>query len=444
MNRVWFLSLCSLFVACGAKTPAATTPAAVSSAPVVAAPVVDELDKPLPLDARITYGKLDNGLTYYVLPHRKPEKRAQMWLVVNAGSVLEDDDQRGLAHLTEHMAFNGTRRFPEHALTNLLEKSGVRFGADLNASTSFDETVYTLQVPTDNAQLFDSSISVLRDWADGISFDPAEVQKERPVVLEEWRLGQGAQKRLFEKQAPIFFHGSKYAERLPIGKPDIVQYASRETLMRFYHDWYRPDLMAVVAVGDFEAKAVEAKIRAEFASMAAAAKPRERTKVTLPPHAETLVSVETDPEMPGASVALVSKMPHRPEASARDYRRTLSERLFNSMLNERFEEVRRKPDAAFLNASSGMGSITRENDAFRLTAVIKEDEALPALTSLLTELFPGRAPRLHPRRAGARQAQPSAQVRTQREGARQARIDRFRGRNSAQFPAARVHAGAGG
>ena len=153
----------------------------------------------MPLDARVKKGKLDNGLTYYVLPHRKPEHRAQLWLAVNAGAVLEDDDQRGLAHFVEHMGFNGTKRFPKQALVDVLEKSGVSFGADLNAYTSFDETVYTLTVPTDQPQLLGKAIGVLRDWGGDVSFDPAEVEKERGVVLEEWRLGRGAGARLFDK-----------------------------------------------------------------------------------------------------------------------------------------------------------------------------------------------------------------------------------------------------
>ena len=221
----------------------AAVPVAVAPlpAPPPPAPVgQDPLDAPLPLDARIRKGTLPNGLNYYVLPHTKPEHRAQIWLAVNAGSVLEDDDQRGLAHFVEHMGFNGTKRFPKQAIVDFLEKSGVKFGADLNAYTSFDETVYTLQVPTDNAELLDKAIGIVRDWSDSVTFDPVEVDKERGVVLEEWRLGRGANARIFDKEAPVLFHGSKYADRLTIGKPEIIKGASRDTLYRFYKDWYRP------------------------------------------------------------------------------------------------------------------------------------------------------------------------------------------------------------
>jgi zinc protease len=197
-----------LFVlAWGCGAPPAPAPAAAppKAAPPIAEAPTDPLDEPLPLDARVKKGRLDNGLTYYVLPHRKPENRAQIWLAVNTGSVMEDDDQRGLAHFVEHMCFNGTKRFPKQSLIDFVEKSGVRFGADLNAYTSFDETVYMLQVPTDKPEVVGKGLNVLRDWADGVTFDPEEVEKERGVVLEEWRLGRGAGMRIFDKQAPTVF-----------------------------------------------------------------------------------------------------------------------------------------------------------------------------------------------------------------------------------------------
>jgi zinc protease len=371
---------------CGAPARPAPPPVrAVATAQPPSLPV-DELDEPLPLDARVTRGQLENGLTYYILPHKKPENRAHVWLAVNAGSVLEDEQQRGLAHFVEHMAFNGTQRFPKQSLVDFLEKSGVRFGADLNAYTSFDETVYMLQVPTDKAELFGKSFSVLRDWADGVSFDPQEVEKERAVVLEEWRLGRGAGMRLFDKQAPVVFYGSKYPERLPIGKPEIIQHAPREALLSYYRDWYRPELMAVIAVGDFRKEDVEARIRAEFASLRAPARPRPRPRVEVPAHPNTLVTIETDPEMPTASVALLSKLPHRPELSSRDYRRKISERLFNDMLNERLDELRRKPNAPFLSAGSAMGGLVRATDVLRQSVTVKDDAALSGFGALLEEI----------------------------------------------------------
>jgi zinc protease len=328
---------------------------------------------------------LPNGLTYYVLPHQKPQKRAQLWLAVNAGSVLEDDDQRGLAHFVEHMAFNGTTRFPKQALVDFLEKSGVAFGADLNASTSFDQTVYTLQVPTDQPELVSRGISVLRDWAGGVTFDPVEVDKERGVVLEEWRLGRGAQMRLFDKEAPILFHGSKYAERITIGKPEIIKGAPRDALVRYYKDWYRPDLMAIIAVGDFTASDIEAQIKREFGSLEAKTDARPRPAVQIPPHAEPLVSIETDPEATSTNVSIATEMPHRPEATKSDYRRTLAERLYATMLNARLDEIRRKPGAPFLFAGSFSGGFVRTADAFSQVATVKEGGVEDGLRAVLQE-----------------------------------------------------------
>jgi len=383
------LGCCTLLAACGSPArPLATAPIASSSTvPASTVRATDALDAPLPLDGRITAGKLDNGLRYFVLPHGKPEKRAQLWLAVNAGSVLEDDDQRGLAHFTEHMSFNATRRFPKRELIDFFEKSGIRFGADLNASTSFDETVYTLQVPTDRPELLDRAFQVLRDWADGVTFEPADMERERGVLLEEWRLGRGAGMRLLDKQAPVLFAGSKYAERLPIGRPEIIKGASRETLVRYYRDWYRPDLMAVIAVGDFRATDIEGRIKGEFAGLQAHGEKAPRPSVTMPPHQQTQVSIETDPELPFTSVSVLSNLPHRPEASTRDQRRNFAEQLFHSMLNARLEELLHQPDAPFLSASSASTKLARAADTFGQSARVKEGGIERGLGALLEEVL---------------------------------------------------------
>jgi zinc protease len=381
--RFLFAALLFSLTACGtsARPPLVAPPPAVASA----LPVAPAADGPLPLYAKVHKGTLPSGLTYYVLAHRVPVHRAQLWLAVNAGSILEDDDQRGLAHFVEHMAFNGTGRFPKQALVDFLEKSGVSFGADLNASTSFDQTVYTLQVPTDQPELVSRAIGILRDWSDAVTFDPVEVDKERGVVLEEWRLHRGAQMRLFDKQAPVFFHGSKYAERIPIGRPEVIQGAPRDALVRFYKDWYRPDLMAVVAVGDFDPAEVEAQIRREFASLAASPSPRPRAEVALPPHAEPLVSVETDPEATSTTVSIWAQMPHRLELTKSDYRRLRVEQLYQAMLNARLDELQHLPDAPFLSASVSSRNFVRTADSFTLSATVKEDRVREGLAALLEE-----------------------------------------------------------
>ncbi len=369
--------------------PAAAPPPRSLPRPIASAPSSPSgpADEPMPLDTRVTMGKLENGLTYYVLPHKKPERRAQIWLAVNAGSVLEDDDQRGLAHFVEHMGFNGTKRFPKQALVDVLEKSGIAFGADLNAYTSFDETVYTLTVPTDKPELVGQAISVLRDWAGDMTFDPTEVEKERGVVLEEWRLGRGAGARLFDKEAPVVFHGSKYAERLTIGKPEIIKGAPPGTLVRFYKDWYRPDLMAVIAVGDFAPAEVLAKIKQEFGSLASPKTLRPRAAVPVPAHDGPLFTIETDPEETTSRVSIMTKMPHRPMASVKDERRAIAERLYNAMLSARLDEVRRRPNAPFLFAGSFSGGFVRTADAFTQVATFKEGGVEAAYAALAEEML---------------------------------------------------------
>ena len=206
-------------------------------------------DSPLPADPAVTVGELANGLRYYVRENATPENRAEFRLVVNAGSILEDEDQLGLAHFTEHMAFNGTENFEKQELVDYLESIGMQFGPHINAYTSFDETVYMLRVPMDDPEVLETAFQILQDWARGVVFDPEEVDRERGVVIEEWRLGRGAQARMFDAQLPILFEGSLYADRLPIGKTEVLETAPASVLERFYRDWYRPDLMAVVAVG---------------------------------------------------------------------------------------------------------------------------------------------------------------------------------------------------
>src|SRR2546421_1735024 len=245
------------------------------------------LSDPMPVDPQITIGKLPNGIRYYVRANKTPEKRAELRLVVNAGSILEDDDQQGLAHLVEHMAFNGTTHFPKNDLVAFIQSLGMRFGADVNAYTSFDETVYELTVPTDKPEVMDRALLILEDWAHNLSFDPTEVDKERGVVMEEWRLGRGANFRILNKIFPVLLNGSRYADRLPIGKPEIIQNGKQERLRQFYKDWYRPDLMAVVAVGDFDKAAIEKMITPHFASIPATSKPRKRPVFDVPDHPDT-------------------------------------------------------------------------------------------------------------------------------------------------------------
>ncbi len=234
----------------------AQTPAPAPPAPAVVT------SGPLPADPAVTIGTLPNGLRYYVRRNGRPEKRVAVWLAVKTGSLFEDDDQRGLAHMLEHMAFNGTAHFKPGELVSFFETAGARFGPHVNAYTSFDETVYMLQVPTDKEGLVDKGLLALADFAGGMSLDPAEIDKERGVVIEEWRLRQGASWRILEKQAPVLYYKSRYADRIPIGTPEILRSFPAARLKDFYQTWYRPDRMAVVVVGDIDPAAIAPQERA--------------------------------------------------------------------------------------------------------------------------------------------------------------------------------------
>ncbi len=339
----------------------------------------------IPTDPQITVGKFGNGLTYYIRTNHKPEHRAALRLAVNAGSILEEEDQRGLAHLVEHMAFNGTAHFPKMAIVDFMQSIGMRFGAHVNAYTSFDETVYQLEVPTDKPEVLDKAFLILEDWAHNVSFDPAEIAKERGVVMEEWRLGLGAGRRIQDKQLPVLLKDSRYAVRLPIGKPEVIQNAKPERLTQFYHDWYRPDLMAVVAVGDFDKAAIEGMIRSHFSPLQNPKGEKKRTFYPVPDHAGTLYTITSDKELPSASVQVVSKLPVQDQTTIGDYRRQIVERLFSIMLNARFNEIIQKPNAPFLQAGAFQTHFVRTEDARILSAGVKEDGIERGLDAVLTE-----------------------------------------------------------
>jgi zinc protease len=250
----------------GSREVLVASPARIDSEQL-SPPVPTDPAAVLPVDPEMTTGTLANGMRYFIRSNGVPADRAEIWLAVNAGSVLEDDDQRGLAHFIEHMAFNGTQHFAKQELVKYLESIGMRFGADINASTGYDETVYTLTVPTDKPEYVNKAFEILDDWAHAITFDPREVDSERGVVIEEWRLGRGAEARMMDEQFPVLFQGSRYTERQPIGKKDILETVDAAALKRFYHDWYRPDLMAVIVVGDVDPRQIEAQVKRQFSHL---------------------------------------------------------------------------------------------------------------------------------------------------------------------------------
>jgi len=358
-----------------AQAPRSTSPSLAGRAP----------DAPLPLDTSVRRGLLPNGIHYLVRRNTKPENRAELRLVVNAGSILESDRQLGVAHFVEHMAFNGTRRFPKASLVNFLERVGVKFGPDLNAYTSFDETVYMLRVPTDTAAIVNTALDILEDWATGLAFDSTEIRKERGVVIEEWRTGRGAQMRLLYKQFPVLLRGSKYATRLPIGTRENLESFPDSLAPAFYRDWYRPDLMTVVAVGDFDPKAMEASIRQRFAHIPPARQPRVREYAAVPDHAETLVSIESDKEYPNATVQLVWLDSVSRVRTTSQFRRSLVNGLYDRMVNARLGEITQRADAPFAFASTSRGGFTRTKDAHIFFAAIKGNEFERAAAALLAE-----------------------------------------------------------
>lgn len=340
----------------------------------------------MPLDPKVKIGRLTNGLTYYIRQNNLPEKRVEMRLVVNVGSVLEDADQLGLAHFMEHMNFNGTKRFPKNELVNYLQSIGVEFGADLNAYTGFDETVYILPVPTDKPELIQKGLEILEDWAHNALLDSAEIEKERGVVIEEWRLSRGADERMMKQTLPVQYKGSKYAERLPIGTKASLDNFSHASLKKFYKDWYRPDLQAIVIVGDIDVNDMEATIKEMFGDIPMPAAPRKRETFKVPDHAETLSVVAKDKETAFSSVQLLFKKELQPETTISDYTRYMNRRLFTGMLNSRLRELTLGSNPPFVGAFSFYGnSYARTKDAYQVNATTSDTGMARSLSALLME-----------------------------------------------------------
>jgi zinc protease len=339
----------------------------------------------LPLDTAITTGTLPNGLKYFIRKNSRPEKRVLLRLAVKAGSLEEADDQLGLAHLIEHMAFNGSEHFKSGEVFSYFERVGARLGPHVNASTSFDETIYMLELPTDQGEVVAKGLTALADFAGGLSFDPKEVEKERGVVIEEWRGGLGAGSRIRDKQIPIIFYKSRYADRLPIGKPEIIRNAPVARLRAFYDMWYRPERMAIVAVGDIDPAAMTASIRSTFSALrdrAPAAKvPDGRMTLKHP----LLVSAVADSELTRSSVQLVRKHAKQGEQRVADYRRSLVERMIESMLNDRFTELARRPDAKFLGAGAGNESLSPAVEGFVIAAGVQDGKLEEGIAAMAVE-----------------------------------------------------------
>lgn len=346
-----------------------------------------DLSAKVPVDKKVRIGKLENGMTYYIRANKKPENRAQFRLAVNAGSILEDADQLGLAHFCEHMAFNGTKHYKGNEMISELQKKGIEFGRGINAWTSFDETVYYVDLPTDSPEMIEMGFKILDGWADGLLFEGEEIEKERGVILEEWRGGLGAGERMRKATWPTMLKGSLYAERLPIGEEEIIRTFKHETIKRFYNDWYRTDLQAIIIVGDIDVDATEAKIKEYFGKYTKHPNPRERKEFGVPGNVEPLVAIATDKEATSTTINMFWKHKKAPQGTVGDYRQSLVRALVNNMLSARFGELSQKASAPFVYADAGYGGfLGRSTDAFTAAAMPKENQIEATVEALLTEL----------------------------------------------------------
>ncbi len=347
-----------------------------------------QLTDKIPVDPSVKIGKLENGLTYYIKENKKPEQKVELRLVVNAGSILEDDDQQGLAHMAEHMAFNGTKNFKKNDIINFLQKIGVGFGNDLNAYTSFDETVYMLPIPVDKPENLEKGFRVLEDWAHNVSYLDSDINSERNIILEESRLGKGAEDRMFRQIYPSLFAGSKYADRLPIGIDSIIRTFKPDAIRRFYHEWYRPDLMAVIVVGDVPVAKAEEMIIKHFSGLKNPSNQRARELSKVPPYQSNSAKMVTDKEATNYDVSVsYSAFPFLQATTVGGYKDDIIRNIFTSLLNTRLRELTQKENPPFLYAYGYFNSYARDYNQFNASAgVATADVAGKGLATLIEEI----------------------------------------------------------
>ena len=346
----------------------------------------------VPIDPDVRIGKLDNGLTYYIRYNNWPENRAEFYIAQRVGSIQENDDQRGLAHFLEHMAFNGSKHFKGNELLRWCESIGVKFGTDLNASTGIDQTVYNISnVPTTRESIIDSCLLILYDWADGLLLEQEEIEKERGVIHEEWRLRTSAQMRMLERDLPKLYPGSKYGYRMPIGLMEIIDNFERPFLQQYYEKWYRPDNQGLVVVGDVDVDQVEQKIKDLFSQIAAPGPDAAKVVAEpVPDNAEPIFVIDKDKEQQYNIVEVFMKHEPFPDSLKNTMAYVLTGYVKNaafSMLNDRLREYAEKPESPFLQASAGDGNylLSRTVDAFELGVLPKDGQLETAVSTALTE-----------------------------------------------------------
>ena len=345
------------------------------------------LNDTLSVDTNVRIGKLSNGLTYYIRNNKKPEQKVELRLVVNAGSILEDDDQQGIAHLSEHMAFNGTTHFKKNDIVSFLQSIGVEFGNDLNAGTSFDETTYILPIPTDKPGNIEKGFQILEDWAHNVTYDSNDIDGERPVILEERRLGKGANDRMYRQIYPDLLAGSLYSKRLPIGIDSIIMHASYETIRKFYKDWYRPDLMAVIVVGDIDPKKAEGLVNKYFSGLKNPENERPRIQPAVPQYEKNTAKVVTDKEATNYTVIVYySASKIEPIHTLNDYEADIEKNLFTTLLNQRLRELTQKENPPFLYAFTDFDSYARGYESFSANIGLGNSDSTEGLRAFEIEL----------------------------------------------------------
>ena len=345
----------------------------------------------IPVDPDVRIGKLDNGLTYYIRHNNWPENRAEFYIAQKVGSIQENDDQRGLAHFLEHMAFNGSKHFKGNELLRWCESIGVKFGTDLNAYTSIDQTVYNISnVPTTREGIVDSCLLILYDWADGLLLEQEEIEKERGVIHEEWRLRTSAQQRMLERDLPKLYPGSKYGYRMPIGLMEIIDNFERPFLQAYYEKWYRPDNQAIIVVGDVDVNKVEDKIKGMFAGIKLPNNPEKVVKYPVPDNAEPIIVIDKDKEQRYNIMEVLMKHEAFPDTLKGTMAYLITDYIKDaalSMLRDRLKEYAEKPESPFLQAFASDGQYLLSNtvDAFELGFLPKDGQTEAALTAVLTE-----------------------------------------------------------
>lgn len=349
-----------------------------------------ETPEKLPIDPEVRYGRLDNGLTYYIRHNEQPKQRAEFHIAQAVGAILEEDHQNGLAHFLEHMAFNGTQHFPGKGIINYFESVGVNFGGNINAYTSIDETVYRLSdVPTYRAGIVDSALLVMHDWSCGLLLLDEEIDAERGVILEEWRTGRTARRRIWKEMNAKMYPGTQYAKRDVIGDTAVINNFAYQALRDYYHKWYGPDNQAIIVVGDINVDSIEAKIKALWADVPRRANYGERPIYTVNHNDKPLVAIVTDKEAEGSRVTMEYKFDQLPEAmqgTAQEYMLNLVRELACDMLNNRFSELSQDPKASFTGAGCQYGEAAKKMDAFYGVVIPKEGRETEAFNDLLFQL----------------------------------------------------------